>query len=68
MEKLFIFKVITETMVVIDKQMRMRYQAELSFFNQRIEQMKQNRDMFEVNKEEYELYINKIKELKAQLY
>ena len=55
-------------MVVIDKQMRMRYQAELSFFNQRIEQMKQNRDMFEVNKEEYELYINKIKELKAQLY
>ncbi len=68
MEKLFIFKVITETMVVIDKQMRMRYQAELSFFNQRIEQMKQNRDMFEVNKEEYELYMNKIKELKAQLY
>jgi hypothetical protein len=67
-EKLFIFKVITETMVVIDKQMRMRYQAELSFFNQRIEQMKQNRDMFEVNKEEYELYMNKIKELKAQLY
>ena len=52
----------------MDKQMRMRCQAELSFFLRRIEQMKQNRDVFEINKEEYELYMNKIKELKAQLY
>jgi hypothetical protein len=55
-------------MTVMDKQMRMRYQAELSYFTQRLEQIRQNRDMFSVNKEEYELYLHKIKEITSQLY
>ena len=55
-------------MTVMDKQMRMRYQAELSYFTQRLEQIRQNRDLFPVNKDEYDLYLQKIKEITSQLY
>ncbi len=55
-------------MPVIDKQMRMKLQGELAFINERLEQIKQNRDSQGLYNYELDLWLKRKDEITKQLF
>lgn len=55
-------------MPIMDRQMRMKLQAELAYVNERLIQIKQNRDIQGINREEIEVLQRKKKDILNQLY
>ncbi len=55
-------------MPVIDKQMKMKLQGELAFINERLEQIKQNRDQQGFYNYELELWLKRKSEILTQLH
>ena len=55
-------------MPVMDKQMRMKLQGELAYINERLEQIRQNRDDQSINEYELDLWLKKQQEIMSQLY
>lgn len=55
-------------MVTLDRQTRMKLEAELAFVNERLLQIRQNRDIHGIDNEEYKTWINKRNEIMSKLY
>ncbi|MCL4345120.1 MAG: hypothetical protein M1375_03640 [Candidatus Thermoplasmatota archaeon] len=55
-------------MPVIDRQMKMKLQAEMAYVSERLEQIKQNRDSQGINREEEEVLQKRKKDIMNQLY
>ncbi|MGP6220144.1 hypothetical protein [Caldiplasma sukawensis] len=55
-------------MVTLDRQTRMKLEAELAFVNERLLQIRQNRDIHGIDDEEYRTWMNKRNEIMSKLY